>query len=253
MISYLTVGMIEIIFVGFGLLFIRINSSRGPDLSLIPMPEGKKVYTKDGVLIGEIVQAYISEFGVHVAKIKTVFKEFPEFEVVMTQLKPTRIALGGKQEEAYILKEIPIKLQMIIDEKLKAQVAGAAKGVTVIFTPNAPTPVGPYSQAIKAGKFLFVAGQIPIDPKTGRVVEGGIKEQTIRVLKNIKAILEAAGYTLNDVVMVFVYMNDLAKFGEFNEVYAQYFSGAKPARVTVEVSRLPKDVMLEISVIAYRE
>ncbi len=218
------------------------------------MPEGKRVYTKDGILIGEIVRAYISEFGVHVAKIKTVFEEFPEFEVIMTQLKPTRIMREGKQEEAFILREIPIKLQMIIDEKFRLkETLKETTGASVIFTPKAPAPVGPYSQAIKAGKFLFVAGQIPIDPQTGNIVEGGIKEQTIRVLENIKSVLEAAGYTLNNVVMVFVYLSDLTKFKEFNEIYARYFSSTKPARVTVEVSRLPKDVLLEISVIAYRE
>ncbi|GEM_PF-229994 len=214
------------------------------------MPEGKRVYTKDGILIGEIVRAYISEFGVHVAKIKTVFEEFPEFEVIMTQLKPTRIMREGKQEEAFVLKEIPIKLKMIIDEKFRLK---ETAGISVIFTPKAPAPVGPYSQAIKAGKFLFVAGQIPIDPRTGNIVGGGIKEQTIRVLENIKSILETAGYTLSNVVMAFVYLSDLTKFKEFNEIYAQYFSSVKPARVTVEVSRLPKDVLLEISVIAYRE
>ena len=122
-----------------------------------------------------------------------------------------------------------------------------------IYTKNAPEPVGPYSQAIKAGKFVFVAGQIPIDPKTGNVVRGDIKEQTRRVMENIKAILHAAGYSLEDVTIVYVYMKDINKFPQFNDVYAEYFREHKPARVTVEVSHLPKDVEIEISVIAYRD
>ena len=93
----------------------------------------------------------------------------------------------------------------------------------VIYTEAAPKPLGPYSQAVKAGNMLFVSGQIPIDPKTGEVVKGGIKEQTRQVLENIKAVLEAAGYTLNDVTMAFVFLADMNMFPEYNEVYAQYF------------------------------
>ncbi|MEX0569230.1 MAG: RidA family protein [Candidatus Njordarchaeota archaeon] len=122
-----------------------------------------------------------------------------------------------------------------------------------IFTDSAPKPVGPYSQAIKAGGFLFVAGQIPIDPKTNKIVYGDIKEQTKVVVNNIKSILKAAGMSLENVVLVHVFLSDISKFGEFNDVYAEYFSEHKPARVTVEVSRLPKNVQIEISVIAYKE
>ena len=122
----------------------------------------------------------------------------------------------------------------------------------VIYTEAAPKPIGPYSQAVKVGNMLFVSGQIPIDPKTGEVVKGGIKEQTRQVLENIKTVLEAAGYTLNDVTMAFVFLADMNMFPEYNEVYAQYFKEKPPARVTVQAARLPRDVLIEIAVIAVR-
>ena len=96
---------------------------------------------------------------------------------------------------------------------------------------------------------MFVAGQIPIDPKTGDIVRGDIKTQTRRVMENIRAILSKAGLSFKNVVMVYVFLKDLGKFGDFNEVYAEYFREHKPARVTVEVSRLPKDVDIELSLI----
>jgi 2-iminobutanoate/2-iminopropanoate deaminase len=119
-----------------------------------------------------------------------------------------------------------------------------------VFTERAPKPIGPYSQAIKLGNLLFVSGQIPIDPATNEVVKGGIKEQTERVLENVKAILEAANLTLDDVVMAFVYLSDMADFPQFNEVYSRYFKERPPARVTVAVKSLPRDVKVEIAVIA---
>lgn len=122
----------------------------------------------------------------------------------------------------------------------------------VVYTENAPKPIGPYSQAVKVGKMLFVSGQIPIDPKTGEVVKGDIKEQTRQVMENIKAVLEAAGYTLDDVVMSFVYLADLNHFPAYNEVYSQYFKEKPPARVTIQAARLPKDVLIEVAVIAAR-
>ncbi|MEM0369154.1 MAG: RidA family protein [Pyrobaculum sp.] len=122
----------------------------------------------------------------------------------------------------------------------------------IVYTENAPRPIGPYSQAVKTGGFLFVSGQIPIDPKTGEVVKGGIKEQTRQVIENIKAVLEAAGYTLDDVVMAFVYLTDLNHFQGYNEVYSEYFRERPPARVTIQAARLPKDVLIEIAVIAAR-
>jgi len=120
----------------------------------------------------------------------------------------------------------------------------------VVFTERAPKPIGPYSQAIKLGNLLFVSGQIPIDPATDEVVKGGIKDQTERVLENVKAILEAANMTLDDVIMAFVYLSDMADFPQFNEVYSRYFKERPPARVTVAVKSLPRDVKVEIAVIA---
>jgi 2-iminobutanoate/2-iminopropanoate deaminase len=122
-----------------------------------------------------------------------------------------------------------------------------------VFTERAPKPIGPYSQAIKLGNLLFVSGQIPIDPATNEVVKGGIKEQTERVLENVKTILEAANMTLDDVVMAFVYLSDMADFPQFNEVYSRYFKERPPARVTVAVKSLPRDVKVEIAVIAGKE
>jgi len=119
-----------------------------------------------------------------------------------------------------------------------------------VFTERAPRPIGPYSQAIKLGNLLFVSGQIPIDPATNEVVKGGIREQTERVLENVKAILEAANMTLDDVIMAFVYLSDMADFPQFNEVYSRYFKERPPARVTVAVKSLPRDVKVEIAVIA---
>ncbi|MCQ4343360.1 MAG: RidA family protein [Sulfolobales archaeon] len=120
----------------------------------------------------------------------------------------------------------------------------------VVFTERAPRPIGPYSQAIKLGNLLFVSGQIPIDPATNEVAKGGIKEQTERVIENVKAVLEAANMTLDDVVMAFVYLSDMADFPQFNEVYSRYFKERPPARVTVAVKSLPRDVKVEIAVIA---
>jgi len=105
----------------------------------------------------------------------------------------------------------------------------------------------------KAGNLLFVSGQIPVDPKTGDVVKGGIREQTRQVLENIKAVLEAAGYGLSDVAMAFVFLADLSLFGQFNEVYAEYFREKPPARVTVQAAGLPRGVLVEIAVIAVKQ
>jgi 2-iminobutanoate/2-iminopropanoate deaminase len=123
----------------------------------------------------------------------------------------------------------------------------------VVYTRAAPEPIGPYSQAVKAGNLLFVSGQIPVDPKTGDVVKGGIREQTRQVLENIKAVLEAAGYGLSDVAMAFVFLADLSLFGQVNEVYAEYFKEKPPARVTVQAAGLPRGVLVEIAVIAVKQ
>lgn len=121
----------------------------------------------------------------------------------------------------------------------------------VVFTEKAPKPVGPYSQGVKAGGFLFVAGQIPIDPSTGRIVEGSFEDKVRRVLENVKAVVEAAGGSLDNVVKVTVYLKDISLFDRFNKVYAEYFPRNPPARVVVEVSNLPKGVELEVEAIAY--
>lgn len=124
--------------------------------------------------------------------------------------------------------------------------------VEYVFTERAPKPIGPYSQAVVAGDFVFLAGQIPIDPDTGELVSGGIREQTKRVLENIKAVLEEAGCSFKDVVNVTAFLKDLSHFNEFNEVYSEYFGEAKPARATVQVARLPKDALVELVVVARR-
>jgi len=117
-------------------------------------------------------------------------------------------------------------------------------------TDKAPGALGPYSQGIKANGFVFASGQVAIDPATGQVVEGGIREQTHRTLTNIAAVLEAAGSSMAQAVKVSVFLADLAEFADMNEVYAGFFPSPPPARTTVEVSRLPKDVRIEIDVVA---
>jgi 2-iminobutanoate/2-iminopropanoate deaminase len=119
-----------------------------------------------------------------------------------------------------------------------------------IQTDRAPQAIGPYSQAIKANGFIFASGQIPLDPATMRIVEGGIEEQTGRVLDNLKAVLEAAGSSLDRVVKTTVYLADMGEFAAMNEIYAKYFGATKPARATVQVARLPRDVKVEIDVVA---
>ncbi len=119
-----------------------------------------------------------------------------------------------------------------------------------IQTDRAPEAIGPYSQAIKANGLIFASGQIPLDPATMRIVEGGIQEQTRRVLDNLKAVLEAAGSSMDRVVKTTVYLADMGELTAMNEIYASYFSATRPARATVQVARLPRDVKVEIDVIA---
>ena len=119
-----------------------------------------------------------------------------------------------------------------------------------IQTDNAPAAIGPYSQAIKAGGFVFVSGQIPIDPQTGQFVPGGIAEQTRQVLKNLAAVLEAAGSSLDRVVKTTVFLADMKEFSGMNEVYATFFSSPPPARATVAAAGLPRDARVEIEVVA---
>jgi 2-iminobutanoate/2-iminopropanoate deaminase len=120
----------------------------------------------------------------------------------------------------------------------------------IIQTDSAPKAIGPYSQAISAGGFLFLSGQIPIDPQSGQFVSGGIAEQTEQVLKNLSAVLEAAGSGLDRVVKATVFLADMDEFAAMNGVYGKYFSSNPPARATVEVARLPRDARVEIDVIA---
>lgn len=120
----------------------------------------------------------------------------------------------------------------------------------VISTPDAPKAIGPYSQAIRANGFVFVSGQVAIDPATQQVIPGDVAAQTERVIKNLSAILKAAGSGLDKVVKSTVFLRNMGDFAAMNEVYANHFTGAPPARSTVEAARLPKDVLVEIDVIA---
>ena len=120
----------------------------------------------------------------------------------------------------------------------------------VINTNEAPGAIGPYSQAIKANGFLFVSGQLPVVPATGQFAEGGVSGQTRQSLENVKAILAAAGCTLDDVVKTTVFIKDMNDFGTVNTAYAEYFKQDCPARACIEVARLPKDALVEIEVIA---
>ncbi len=120
-----------------------------------------------------------------------------------------------------------------------------------ISTPNAPAAVGPYSQAVRCGDMLYCSGQIPLDPATGQIVPGDTGDQAVRVMDNLKAVLISAGITFSSVVMTTIYLTDLGDFSVVNKIYEGYFEPGKyPARVTVEVSKLPKDARVEISIIA---
>lgn len=119
-----------------------------------------------------------------------------------------------------------------------------------VSAPDAPQAIGPYSQAIRAGQWLFLSGQIPLDPATGEVVSGDVRAQTRRVLDNMRAVLAAAGVSFDAVVKTTVFLTDLSDFAAMNEVYASVFTDTAPARSTVQVSRLPRDVQVEIDAIA---
>ena len=123
----------------------------------------------------------------------------------------------------------------------------------VISTPKAPAAIGPYSQAIQVGNLIYTSGQIPIDPATGQLVEGGIKEQTRQSLNNIQAILQEAGLTMASVVKTTVFMADMADFPEMNSIYAEFFTEPYPARSAVAVKTLPKNALVEIEVVAEKE
>lgn len=120
----------------------------------------------------------------------------------------------------------------------------------IVTTERGPKPIGPYSQAVKANGFLYLSGQVALDPKTNEMTGADIRQQTERVLENIKGILEASGSNLHHAIKTTVFLKDMNEFPQMNEVYARYFTAAPPARSTVQVARLPKDALVEIEVIA---
>ena len=122
----------------------------------------------------------------------------------------------------------------------------------IISTNNAPAAIGPYSQAVEANGMLFLSGMLRIDPSTGNMVEGGVKEQTAQIFKNIEALLAAAGVTVDNIVKTTVFLDDMSLFGEMNEVYGSRFSGTFPARSAFAVKSLPKNALVEIEVIAVK-
>jgi len=121
----------------------------------------------------------------------------------------------------------------------------------VIQTEEAPKAIGPYSQAIQAGGFLFLSGQIPIDPKTGELVKEDIRQQTQQVLENMRGVLESQSLKMEDVVKVTIFLKDMGSFTQVNDVYSTYFPSSPPARSTVEVARLPRDADIEIEAVAF--
>lgn len=121
---------------------------------------------------------------------------------------------------------------------------------TIVQTDKAPAAIGPYSQAVKAGGFVFLSGQVALDPASGQVVEGDVRAQTERVMKNLQAVLAAAGSSLAAVVKATVFLADMNDFAAMNDVYGRFFSSDPPARATVQAARLPKDVQVEIDLIA---
>ncbi len=130
--------------------------------------------------------------------------------------------------------------------------AGGSGDREVISTPDAPAAIGPYSQGIRVGNTLYLAGQIALDPATGKLVEGDIEAQTHRVLKNLGAVLKAASFNYSDVVQVQAYLADLHDYKAMNDVYATYFSESKPARAVVEAARIPRDALVEIMMVAVK-
>jgi 2-iminobutanoate/2-iminopropanoate deaminase len=147
-------------------------------------------------------------------------------------------------------KALPALIGLVFIVSVGSSTAQDA-GKKVISTPNAPEAIGPYSQAIRVGNTVYLAGQIAIDPRTKQVMANAlIEDQTRLVLENIKAVLEADGLSMDQIVATTVFLKDLNEFGKMNEVYATFFKSAPPARATVEVARLPRDVKIEISAIA---
>jgi len=144
----------------------------------------------------------------------------------------------------------PSRLLLACCTLLLSTAALAAPPKEVIASADAPKAIGPYSQAIKSGPMLFLAGQIGLDPATGKLADGGVEAQALRVLSNLQAVLAAGGMTTDNVVSTTVYVKDLADFGKVNAIYATVFKDKTPARATVQVARLPLDALVEISAIA---
>lgn len=138
---------------------------------------------------------------------------------------------------------------LMLSTAVLVQVALCGEAKEAVTTANAPKAIGPYSQAIKFGNLVFVSGQIAIDPKSGNLSTGSIEEQTKLVLENLKAVVEASGLTLKNVLKTTCFLKNMGDFAKFNEIYATYFGESPPARETVEVARLPRDVLVEVSCI----
>lgn len=139
-----------------------------------------------------------------------------------------------------------VKIRLLLKEIIQRQIIIVKE---IISTENAPGAIGPYSQAVKVGNMVFCSGQIPIDPATGEFVSDDVAEQTVQVIKNLEAVLDAAGSSLNNVVKTTVFLADMNDFAAMNEIYGNYFT-EKPARATVQAARLPRDAKVEIEVIA---
>jgi 2-iminobutanoate/2-iminopropanoate deaminase len=150
------------------------------------------------------------------------------------------------------ITQSPLALAVVAALSVLPVAAGAAGLKEIITTKDAPAAIGPYSQAVRAGTMLFVAGQIAIDPKTGQLKNGTDEEQVAQVLDNIKAILAADGMTMDNVVSTTVFVRDLNNFTKLNAVYGTYFKDKPPARATIQAARLPRDAAVEISAIAVR-
>ena len=148
------------------------------------------------------------------------------------------------------MKTIMLAAAMLAGAVTLPASAGASK--EIIVTKDAPAAIGPYSQAVRAGGMLFIAGQIPIDPKTGQLNTGTDEEQVAQVLENIKGILAADGMTMDNVVSTTVFVRDLNNFSKLNTIYGSYFKDKPPARATIQAARLPRDVAVEISAIAVK-
>jgi 2-iminobutanoate/2-iminopropanoate deaminase len=152
--------------------------------------------------------------------------------------------------DEFIMKN-PVPDRFSLSQEFRAiSLEGRGMAKKVIHTEKAPKAIGPYSQAIRAGNLIFLSGQIPIDPATGEVVRGDVRQQARQVLENVRAVLESQGLGMEDVVKTTIYLREMGRFNDVNEVYGTYFPISPPARATVEVSRLPRDAEIEIEAIA---